>query len=445
MLTIKTTYIRMKNIIKFLFILLVLVTGCKRSEVDLTFGETPDVRMSAAQRAFKEQLVAATYGWKVSNSTLLKGTFGHYMDFDAEGNSDRVRMISDINSKTISEVKASAYRVKLVNAPILSFETYNYIHLLGDPDPNIVGGTVGVGFKGDIEFEFERATADSIFLIGRKFNTRMILTRATKEEQTAYLNGGYLANVNTIKEVFANNLISLFDIQETTYQISANANTKTVEVMSVVDGEIKLQAASFYYSIDGMEMPEGLPVGNDIANKLVLKNNKLYARLHTGTEVEIRGSSTALLPLNDLMGYAYKGLNLPFNTRLPGTNDVGYDLQKQLSSLVGFYPASYDKAEVNLNWNPTSRQLVLEGLLFKNATITPTRFRYDFDYDRDSEWYTLSNGIKTDVGYASTYLNKLDAFLRTNRFRLDYYFEGGSAYGRITSEDAKTVMTFLLY
>lgn len=435
----------MKQLFILTLIILVFITGCKQSNTDLIFGETPDVRMNAAQKAFKEQLISAPYGWKVSNSTVLKGTFGYYMDFDADGNTDRVRMISDFNTETISKTRESAYRVKLVNAPILSFETYSYIHLLGDPNSNVAGGVSGVGFKGDIEFVFERATADSIFLVGRKFSTKMILSRATQEEQASYLAGGYQQNVKAMQNLFTSNIISLFDVDAITYQLSANPNTKQVQVMSIENGEIKLNNAAFYYSIDGMEIPEGLKIGNKKLTKLLLTGDKFYAIMQSGDKIEVRGSTQALLPLKDMMGNGYKGLNTPFNTKLPGTNDLGFAIQYQFSSLVIAYPNSYDKCEVNWIWDAKAKQIVVEGLLFKNATITPTKHRYDFNYNETTGYFKCSNKFVIAPGYGNSYFNKYEIFFRDNEFKIDYHFEGGNIYGKITSKDTKTIMTFLLY
>ncbi|NML40704.1 DUF4302 domain-containing protein [Chitinophaga sp. G-6-1-13] len=435
----------MKNLYKLLFVISVLVTGCSRSDVDLVFKQTPDERMSEQQQQFNQMLIQAQYGWKITNSTLLKGNFGFYMDFDFDGKKDRVCMVSDINDTSSTVVQVSAYRVKLVNAPILSFETYNYIHLLSDPNPGVSGGVVGQGFKGDNEFEFVRVTPDSMFLAGRKFRTEMILVKATKQEQEAYLNGGYLANIKAVKAVFASNKVSVFDYGGVTYQIIPNTGARRVGIMSVVNNEIKLSSGNFSYSVNGMELSDRVQIGNTFITKILLEDNKLFVQTKSGEKIEVRSSQTALLPLNQMIGLSYMGLNLPFLANLPGTNPAGTTILKQLSLLVLAYPNSYDKSEINLVWDVPNKKIIMEGLLFKGNSIYATRFRYDYDFNPTTGLYKLSNKIVLAPGYATYNVSLLDTFLQNNEFALDYYFDSGNMYGKITSKNGSTVMTFMLY
>ncbi|WP_212005188.1 DUF4302 domain-containing protein [Chitinophaga sp. HK235] len=435
----------MKNLYKLLFVISVLVTGCSRSDVDLTFNQTPDERMSEQQQKFKQMLIQAEYGWKITNTTLLKGNFGFYMDFDFEGKKDRVCMVSDINATSSAVVQVSAYRVKLVNAPILSFETYNYIHLLSDPDPGVSGGVVGQGFKGDNEFEFVRATPDSMFLVGRKFRTEMVLVKANKQEQEAYLNGGYLASINAVKAVFASNKVSLFDYDGVTYQIIPNNSARRVEIMSLVNKELKRSSGIFSYSVNGMEVAGRVQIGNTSVTRILLQGDKLFVQTKSGEKIEVRSSETALLPLNQMIGLSYVGLNLPFLANLPGTNPAGTTILKQLSLLVLAYPNSYDKSEINLVWDVPNKKIIMEGLLFKGNYIYPTRYRFDYDFNPTTGLYKLSNKIVLAPGYATYSVTLLDTFLQNNEFTLDYLFDSGNIYGKITSKNGSTTMTFMLY
>jgi hypothetical protein len=329
----------MRNLLKLLFVILILASSCKRDEVELTFGVTPVERMAQLQKQIKDQLTNAEFGWKVLTTTPAKGNFGYYMDFDVDG-PDRIRMVADILPSTLSTVKESAYRVKILASPVLSFETYNYIHLLGDPDASVIGGESMFGFRGDVDFEYQRSTPDSIFLIGRKFRNKMIMVKANQAEQAGYLSGGYLTAVNKIKSIFANNLVSLVDINGVTYQITPNSTNKMVDVISVVDNAVKRNVQIFSYSIDGLEIPNGLQAGNTLIKKLVLSNDKMYVLTATGESIEIRSSSTALVSLNQLMGVTYRGLSVPTNTIYPGTTTNGVTILDQLSSVVRAYPGS---------------------------------------------------------------------------------------------------------
>jgi hypothetical protein len=78
-------------------------------------------------------------------------------------------MLSDFNETTATVLKESSYRLKALQQPTLIFDTYSYLHLLSDPDPNVAGGIAGKGYNSDFEFAYDPtiAQADTIILTGR--------------------------------------------------------------------------------------------------------------------------------------------------------------------------------------------------------------------------------------------------------------------------------------
>src|SRR5204862_5715275 len=88
--------------------------------------------------------------------------------------------------------------------PSLLFDTYSYLHVLADPNPDVNGGTVGGGLFSDFEFYFDSNSADTIQLVGRLNGSKMSLVKATPAEENAY-NSGQLAaglNINKILTYF---------------------------------------------------------------------------------------------------------------------------------------------------------------------------------------------------------------------------------------------------
>jgi hypothetical protein len=61
--------------------------------------------------------------------------------------------------------------------PSLIFDTYSYLHLLADPDPNVNGGRVGAGLSSDFEFYVDSTVADTMKLVGRFNGSKAILTK----------------------------------------------------------------------------------------------------------------------------------------------------------------------------------------------------------------------------------------------------------------------------
>lgn len=432
------------NKLNKLFILTLLAfTGCKQNDFDLTFDQTPDERMSELQREVKQQIVSAKYGWRVLSATLNKGNYGHYMDFDANGEKDRVRMISDINETTSSVVRTSAYRVKLINAPMLSFETYNYLHMLADPDPNVIGGETGNGLKADTEFELTRTTADSLFFKGRKYRSDLILIRATQAEQDIYLSGKFVDKIAEVKSIFASNQINLFDYKGTTHQLIINSDSRTSGMMYVNNGEVKPAYDLFSYTADGLQTTKGMPLGNDMIVKILLENHKLHILTNKGEKLEIRGSQTALLPLDKLMGTLYTKVFSPFRVKYPGTNAAGDNILYQVHRQIPNPPTTggASKIDLQLVWDAKDKYIYLEGLMYYTATPTMTKYRYNYTFDENTGYFKLSNKVVQAAGFASVSL--MDNFLLNNEFKLDYYFDNGNAYGQIVSKDGKVTMTMM--
>lgn len=176
---------------KYLYILLatVIVAGCKRT-TDHAFDQSPDQRLNALLTKYQAQLSGATNGWKgvVITDSGRGAAYGFYFKFN---NQNRVVMYSDFNSSFATTSKESSYRLKAQQQISLLFDTYSYIHVLADPDPDVAGGALGEGYSIDFEFNFDEGTSnDTIRLVGRKYGNRALLIRATQQEATAYASGG---------------------------------------------------------------------------------------------------------------------------------------------------------------------------------------------------------------------------------------------------------------
>ncbi|GEM_PF-6238426 len=433
----------MKKLNRLLLLALLVLAGCKQGDTDLIFDQTPNERMSELQREVKQQLVEAKYGWRVLSSTLTKGSYGHYMDFDANGEKDRVRMVSDINAKTSSVVRSSAYRVKLINAPMLSFETYNYLHELGDPDPAVIGGEIGNGLKADIEFELQRTTSDSLFFKGRKYRSDLILIRATEAEQEVYLSGRLADIINEVKSIFTSNQINLFTHKEISHQLTINSDSRTLGIMRVVDGKVETTYDLFSFTADGIQIGKGIPLGNDFVVRILLENHKLYIITDKWEKLEIKGSQIPLLPLNKLMGTMYTKLFSPYRVKYPGTNPAGDNILYQVHRQIATPPpaGSASKIDLQLVWDDINKYIYLEGLMYYSATPTMTRYRYSYTLDEATGYFKLSNKVIQAAGYAQVAL--MDNFLLNNEFKLEYYFDNGNAYGQMVSKDGKVSMTLM--
>lgn len=313
----------MKNSIKLLLALLFLAAGCSKSEVDLLFDKTPEQRMSEQQKEIKDQLVGAQFGWKVFNETLSRGNYGYYMSFDDK---DRVKMLADINNGSSTELQESSYRLRLINGPVLAFETYNYIHLLNDPNPAVIGGARGDGLKSDIEFDFQRATADSIFFKGRKYAGQMVLVRATKQEREAYLAGEYLSSINRIKDAVQEYTNPAITVNNKVYSFKIDVDKKVIELAFVQsDGRVSMSTNKFSFGLDGIDIGLGMSVGDKrLLSLKVGTDNKLVYVDNQGNEEVLDNSPTPILPLISMFSYngAFKTMGTPTDNNVLPEIDV---------------------------------------------------------------------------------------------------------------------------
>ncbi|WP_018615643.1 DUF4302 domain-containing protein [Segetibacter koreensis] len=188
------TVLNMRKTIAFIVLAILTFSACKKDDSHL-FSKSPDERINEALAAYQTQLTTAPNGWKGFIYPKSGGVYTFYFRFN---DSNRVSMLSSFDSVSAITLKESSYRLKALQQPSLLFDTYSYLHVLADPNPNVNGGTVGVGLQSDFEFYFDSSSADTINLVGRLNGSRATLVKATPEEAAGFTSGqlaeGFLLN-----------------------------------------------------------------------------------------------------------------------------------------------------------------------------------------------------------------------------------------------------------
>lgn len=433
----------MKNIIvklSFAF-LLFLTLGCSKPEVDLIFGETPEERMGKMQKELKEQLTNAEYGWVGWNETVRAGAYGFYMHFD---NKDRVDMIADINATSSTEIKESSYRLRQITGPVLAFETYNYLHLLNDPNPDVLGGTRGEGLGSDIEFNVLRYTPDSVYLAGRKYTTLMILVKASQEEQQQFLNGEYAESIAETKQFFTDNPVTYFEFDDVKHQIFFNAIEKKIEAVSYVDGEIVGNSGqAFSFTLDGVWSVGGMEAGAHMVDHLERVDGKFYAVTKGGEKSEVLPSTESIVPLNKMIGVKHASMRSPYLTYYPGTSEDGLNILKRYHEGLGNRATGYtfNSGYIDLKWDLVNERITMSGFSSQNGGSSgwTTTIVYDYNFDEQTGQYRLTKRTAASGGYTSIILDQLDDFLLNSAFTIEYFFESGNVYGKIKGVEREEV------
>ncbi|NIJ51745.1 DUF4302 domain-containing protein [Dyadobacter arcticus] len=250
----------MKKSLLYLLFLSVAFFSCENSD-DTLFEETADTRLNAALASYEKQLVEAPYGWNAVIYPEGGGSFGFYFKFN---NQNRVVMYSDFSDASAATAKESSYRLKALQTPSLIFDTYSYLHILSDPDEEVNGGVRGEGLKSDFEFSIfpDSVKAESISLVGRKNQSRLVLTKATEAQATAFT-GGALA-----KALLFNNIskyqpyFKRITLGATTYEITVNSLERIIKLTWLAGTTPKTFTTKYYFNSTGLVLDSPLVNGS---------------------------------------------------------------------------------------------------------------------------------------------------------------------------------------
>lgn len=144
-------------------------------------------RIEETVAADKALLESATNGWLFEFYYGQDYTYGG-MNYFVRFENGKAYISGDVYGP--GYVASSSYDVITDMGPVLTFNTYNEVfHELSNPESGNVEG-----YQGDFEFVIMKATNDSIYLQGKKWGNKMLMTRLADDfswddymEQTAVI------------------------------------------------------------------------------------------------------------------------------------------------------------------------------------------------------------------------------------------------------------------
>ncbi|MDR2282096.1 MAG: DUF4302 domain-containing protein [Sphingobacterium sp.] len=344
-------------------------------------------RINERMEEYQTYLSAAPFGWKaylLTKSGLQKNfTF----KFD-----DKNRVISTLEDDA-SKREESSYRLKYLQRPSLLFDTYSILHKLADPNPNVYGGEWSKGMESDFEFAFMSASANRIELKGLFNESKLILIKATSEEDSK---NTFVDNAKMINEIMKlRTYFKRTTIDDKEYEVDFNPGDRKFALIYYVDGFAKRIESSFYVVGNEVNFYTPLVLGTDTIKVLndvsfntagyvdvklgavnlkiteaieplyydktavtrfwasgrqlsftpwVSDSKKDYlndASITAGTGLNQRVAILGYNPAYDLMGYA-ADYSLYFGTAIAKTIDVNTGLIKySFLGTVGSIPAAY--------------------------------------------------------------------------------------------------------
>lgn len=309
----------MKNFLYIFFAMLALMLwGCKKDGITLIDDKKPEARVAEQLAYYEKTITGSDKGWMAyvypaGTSTYPRGGYTFYMKFGIDG---RVAMYSDYTTGTLAAKKESAYSVQITGRPSLNFDTFNYIHLLADPNTDVNGGEAGRGYYSDFEFGFKQVYADSVVFEGNLYKSKMVLRKATDADLTALAQQTF---INVKKDIENYALLNPFLYVN---QVPGTNNTTVVFNMATrmltfnwknADGVIQEKTIAFAAALDRLILKSWF-VNGDLsvaAIKFDKNANKLYLVDKDGKEFPVRAENNPLETFADRISiYRFSALRL---------------------------------------------------------------------------------------------------------------------------------------
>ena len=203
-----------------------LLSSCNSKE-DPLLCESALERVDKVASEYFDLLVSSPQGWMLTYETKAGPVFHIIMKFNEDGT---VLMRSDVAK---GEEKSS-WRISGEESALLSFSTYNLLHLLADPGIS----PAGKGFEGEFEFIFDHFTENEICTLGRKYHESHVFSKATEEDWQEMIDA----------EKIITNRELLFGSEAPLFRVLVDANEEAVGTF-IFDGKNK--TIDFYYEKDG--------------------------------------------------------------------------------------------------------------------------------------------------------------------------------------------------
>jgi hypothetical protein len=422
----------MKKICLYTLVILTTLLGC-RKEDDPVFPKSADERLNEVLTAYRTQLTGAQYGWKAMLFPKEGGYFFHFKFSDK----DVVDMLSDVDPSTTYQANQSTWRLKALQRPALMFDTYSYLHLLSDPNPNMYGGEQGKGFYSDFEFSFESASPDTIHLSGNFNGSELVLIRATKEEEDAY-NAEVMSNImqatNAYNSSHAFPYLKMSDGRK--LATSININTKVFSASYLDEkNEIVTLNSAFLFTTKGIYLKDPIKYGNDQFHELLWDAvKKTYYIMVGTTRIDMENSATAIIPLYMTMGVDYSAM-VVLPDPLPGQSPDFVSAYQE--AVTGIDNSGYNIHLKNIfyKFDKKKKTMVINIRLWRGTIQYIGNYSFDWAMDANGISSFVFTNADGNAGLIQDEMLPLLIPMISSSFKMDFFNAGGDMLGGMYSLD----------
>jgi len=155
-----------------------LLTACQQEEADV-FSASPAERLSKAISDYHTLLTDAPNGWEMDYfaNTVSPG-YNLLVKFNKSGNAILASR-SELTTNSAYEKDSCLFDIIGDNGPVLTFNTFSKIlHVFSNPE-----NPDGYGLEGDYEFIIIKASADTVWMKGKKYGTEVLLHKMSTGTQ----------------------------------------------------------------------------------------------------------------------------------------------------------------------------------------------------------------------------------------------------------------------
>ncbi|WP_307525830.1 DUF4302 domain-containing protein [Pedobacter sp. W3I1] len=411
----------MKKILLYSLLSFALFTGCKKDEI-LVDGKRPEERVTEAVLKYTNVLTGSTYGWKAFLYPDGGGGYSFYLNFNKE---NKVTMYADLDYDPATESMESTYRVKALQNPTLSFDTYSYMHVLADPNPTAFGGAAGWGLYSDFEFTFDQQVGDTLKLSGKLLGSKMILVKATRAEQSSYNSLGFVNSIGTTIDYVDENKNLYFTLVDAVkVQTSINYIDKVFTLIwDNGNGGVATATTGFAFTLTGIRLKEPLIYKGKSISELTWDPAKnLFYTTVDGNRLEIQVSASTLYPLHLLLGIQYSAIVVPNATNYPGwgTEFVSRRASAAAATLASSYGLRLDRMIFGIN--TINNTMLLSADVYQGANRFVADFPYTFTKTTDGIYKFTIGSPSGNAALIVTQMAPLTTQrINTDRFRLEFF------------------------
>ncbi|MFD2033670.1 DUF4302 domain-containing protein [Belliella marina] len=422
---------KLKYIYSFLFVLGLF--GCDLEE-ELVL-DNPDERLIANLEELQEVLQSADNGWIGRMYPSGGKGFSFFFEFGANG---RVKMLSDFSDETATETRESTYRLKALQRPTVIFDTYNYIHLIADPDESINGGTRGSGLDSDFEFATVSVSSGQIDLEGVKKGSKMTLYAATSAQATAWKDGEISTMFSITRNYLGGNGFPYVDFGDGIRQaVDISLSNKTFQ-LSYIDGDgqsVSLEG-KFAFTLEGLSLGDTLEYEGKAFGDIIwdVEKENFYLLIE-GEKLYFSISPTPIIPLATLLGYGKQYTMLTYNpstvSPLPSVFLDVFAAGK--AGLAGLAGRNLNRVEFTFtNTNEAILNFAYNNVAGSNFNARTT-YRILTDDEGNLSFEFMAQDNNTNV--VGSGLAAIKNYFESNTFKIDWAAGDGNLYGALVVVD----------